>query len=240
MLEDSVIAISRSVADERSRSSWEQMRQDLITSLETIKSPELSTILRDLDLVVAKLDLDDRARAKDLDERRQALTNALSSISPRERSELVGALITIYGKLGAQPAFMEGSDAALRLRLDFLKLSETYVDEMIAQSPESVPEIVGLVGGEAASIGWAYGTAVVAKGVLLEKVQEERVRLMEAGLIRSIGYCHRCKEIYWLDTSLACPVSPKHNLKEVVFMMLDDSAEVEQVLREKFKLGPKA
>jgi hypothetical protein len=240
MLEEVVIASSGKEADERRRTEWEDKRQGLIKTLETIKSADLPTVLRDLDLVVAKLDLGSSSRAMDLDERRRALTLNLSTAAQKDRPELVRALTIIYEELSKQSEFLEGPEPALRLRLDYLNMAEAHVNDMISLQKDDAPEIVGLLGGEGASIGWAHGAAVIARGTLLEKIREERVRLMEAGLICSIGYCHRCKEIYSLDTSLACPVSPKHNLKEVIFMMPDDCAEGEQALRERFKLGPRA
>jgi hypothetical protein len=121
--------------------------------------------------------------------------------------------------------------------LDFIQLAENYIDDMTSLDQSTVPDVVGLVGGEGAAIGWAHGQAIIRRGEFLNGLQEERLRLFRDGIIKAIGYCHRCRAAYKLEAELCCSTSTKHKrLKDVVYTIPECvEAEVE-VLNKKYKV----
>ena len=88
--------------------------------------------------------------------------------------------------------------------------------EYLFAAEQSLPEEKTAMG---VAEGIEQGTARAKRG----KIQLRRKEILDAGRVKALGYCRKCKTVVELDPLLKCSVNPKHaKITSIQFVLAED------------------
>lgn len=148
----------------------------------------------------------------------EGATQLLSAAKPADREALLKARAAAYERLGYVAL-------GTRDRLDATYASEAWIENKDFGKPgegaELAAQFLGL-DNEAFRVGYSGDK----KGNARKQVAAERTILLEAGQIKAIGWCGKCRAAVELHRVLRCSVGAGHGMpkdKDRVFVMPDQA-----------------
>jgi tetratricopeptide (TPR) repeat protein len=165
-----------------------------------------------------KLDLGTEA----LQEEIKALNNALTKAKGKLRNELARQVVTLHERLIGRFESTGLVQEAMRYQLRLLDFAEAHVNDLLQFQSDR--------------LGWETGVTLANRSTLRKQLEEKRLAMCEAGMVKAIAYCPGCTQVVEPDPKLRCPNSPGHRkLLDIRYVMLDELDDARKAIEQEHR-----
>ena len=165
-----------------------------------------------------KLDMGTEA----LQEEIKALNNAFTKAKGKLRNELASQVITLHERLIGQFESTGLAQEAARYQLRLLDFAEAHINDLLQFQSDR--------------LGWGTGVTLANRSILRKQLQDKRLAMCEAGMVKAIAYCPGCTQVVEADSTLRCPNSPGHRkLLDIRYVMLDELDDARKAIEQKHR-----